>query len=64
MTGSVVLASLAAVAEDSPVPEDDIGALQHYLGAAPVQYVDVAMARAHRQVLKCWPLLHEMDANA
>lgn len=63
MSQTATLVPPSAACEDNLVIEDDIVALQHFLGAASVQYVDVAMSRAHQQVLQRWPLLSEMDAS-
>jgi hypothetical protein len=47
----------------SPVQADDVASLKEHLPDGKFDYVDVAAAQAHLDVLRRWPLLAEIDAG-
>ncbi len=44
------------------VQADDIASLKRHLPGGRFDYVDVASAQAHKEALRRWPLLSELDA--
>lgn len=48
--------------DEPAIQTDDIASLKAHLPARHFDYVDVAAGQAHKEALRRWPLLAELDA--